>query len=141
MRIVGGFYVAIGLFNTPPVIAARLPLQYPDLGVAVDSRPVQVLIDVWFMFGLEVAVIGVALLIAARDPARHVALVWTVLALEMVRGIVDDVYLIARGYEAALYLTWIIVHAAIIATGLWSLRRGQLIPRASIRRDPAEVDA
>ena len=141
MRIVGSFYVAVGLFNTPPVIAARFPAQYPDLGVAVDSLPAQALVDVWFMFGLEVAVIGVALLIAARNPARHLALVWTVLALEIVRGIVDDVYLLARGYEVAPYVIWIVVHAAIVVTGLWALRGAQLLPRGSIRRDPAEVDA
>lgn len=141
MRIVGSFYVALGLFNTPLVIAARFPSQYPDLGVTVDSMPAQALVDVWFMFGLEVAVIGVALLIAARNPARHLALVWTVLALEVVRGIADDLYLLARGYEVAPYVTWIVVHTAIVAAGLWSLQRAQLLPRGTTRRDPAEVDA
>jgi hypothetical protein len=141
MRIVGGFYVALGLFNTPPVIAARFPAQYPDLGVAVDSMPAQALIDVWFMFGLEVAVIGVALLVTARNPARHVALVWTVLALEVVRGIADDVYLLARGYEVMPYVIWLVVHAAIIATGLLALRRAQLLPPGRTRRAHAEVDA
>lgn len=141
MRIVGSFYVALGLFNTPPVIAARFPAQYPDLGVTVDSMPAQTLVDVWFMFGLEVAVIGVALLIAARNPARHLALVWTVLALEVVRGIADDVYMLARGYEVAFYVIWIVLHAVIVVTGLLALRRAQLLPRASARRDPAEMDA
>lgn len=141
MRIVGGFYVLLGLFNTPPVIAARFPMQYPDLGVAVDSSPAQALIDVWFMFGLEVAVIGVALLVAARDPARHLALVWTVLALEVVRGIADDLYLLARGYEVAPYVIWIVVHTAIIVTGLVVLRHAELLPRGGTRRDTVEVDA
>lgn len=141
MRIVGGFYVLLGLFNTPPVIAARFPLQYPDIGVAVDSLAAQLLFDVWFMFGLEVAVIGVALLIAARNPARHRALVWTVLALELVRGIADDLYLIARGYEVAPYVLWIVVHATIVVTGLWALRRAQLLPRGRTHRASTEVDA
>ena len=140
MRIVGGFYVLLGLFNTPPVIVARFPAQYPDLGVAVDSMPAQALVDVWFMFGLEVAVIGVALLIAARNPARHLALVWTVLALEVIRGIADDLYLLVRGYEVAPYVIWIVVHTAIVGTGLWALRRAQLLPRGSTRRNTLEVD-
>jgi hypothetical protein len=141
MRIVGGFYVLMGLFNTPPVIAARFPLQYPDIGVTVDSLPAQALVDVWFMFGLEVAVIGGALLIAARNPARHIALVWTVLALEVVRGIADDVYLLARGYAIATYLTWIVLHVVIVATGLLALQRAQLLPRGATRHDPVEVSA
>ena len=141
MRIVGGFYVLMGLFNTPPVIAARFPAQYPDLGVAVDSMPAQALVDVWFMFGLEVAVIGGALMIAVRNPARHLPLVWTVLALEVVRGIADDVYLLARGYEVMPYVIWLVVHAAIIATGLLALRRAQLLPPGRTRRAHAEVDA
>lgn len=140
MRIVGSFYIALGLFNTPPIIAARFAAQYPDLGVTVDSMPAQALIDVWFMFGLEVAVIGVALLIAARNPARHLALMWTVLVLEVVRGIVDDVYMLARGYEVAPYVIWIVVHTAIAITGWWALRRAQQLPRGSTPRDPAEVD-
>ena len=141
MRIVGSLYVALGLFNTPPVTAARFPAQYPDLGVTVDSMPAQALVDVWFMFGLEVAVIGVALLIASREPSRHLALVWTVMALEVVRGIADDLYLLARGYEVTPYVIWIVVHAAIVVTGLWALRRAQLLPRAHTRRDSVEVDA
>ena len=141
MRFVGGFYVLTGIFNTPPIIEARFAMQYPDLGVTVDSMPAQALVDVWFMFGLEVAVIGGALMIAARNPARHLSLVWTVLALEVVRGIADDVYLLARGYQMAPYLIWIVLHAVIVATGLWALRRAQLLPRGAARRDPAEADA
>lgn len=126
MRTVGGFYVVLGLFNTPPVIVARFPAQYPSLGVAIESRPAQALLDVWFMFGLEVAVIGVVLMIAARDPVRHIVLVWTVLALEIVRGIADDLYMLTRGYDVAPYVIWIALHTVVVASGLWALRRAQL---------------
>ncbi len=140
MRIVGGFYILLGLFNTPPVVAARFPVQYPDVGVAVDSMPAQALIDVWFMFGLEVAVIGIALLIAARNPARNLALVWTVLALEVVRGIADDIYLLTRGHEVAPNVIWILVHTVIVGTGLLALRRAQLLSRGRTRRDRTQVN-
>lgn len=125
MRAVGGFYVFMGLFNTPPIIQARMPVQYPDLGVPVDSFPAQALIDVWFMFGLEVLVIGAALLWFSRDPLRHIALVWTVLVLELVRGIADDVYLIARGYDLVVYSIWIVIHLVVITTGMLSIRRSR----------------
>ncbi|MEX2599767.1 MAG: BphX family protein [Dehalococcoidia bacterium] len=123
MRIVGGFYVAMGLFNTPFIIQARLPVQYPDLGVAVESAAAQALMDVWFMFGLEAMVIGAALLYFSRDPLRHAALVWTVLSLELVRGIADDLYLLARGYDPLIYSGWILIHSVIIITGVIFLRQ------------------
>lgn len=122
MRIVGGFYILLALFNTPPVIAARFASQYPALELAVDSAAAQALIDVWFMFGLEVAVIGVALVWLSRDPLRALPLVWVVLALELVRGIADDLYLLARGYDPVVYLVWIVLHLVIVVTGLLSIR-------------------
>lgn len=122
MRIVGGFYVLLGLFNTPPVISARFAAQYPDLGLAVDSAAAQALVDVWFMFGLEVAVIGVALVWLSRDPLRALPLVWVVLGLELVRGVADDPYLLVRGYDPVVYLGWIVIHLAIVVTGLLSIR-------------------
>ncbi len=125
MRVVGVFYLAMGLFNTPPVIEARLSAQYPNLGVPVDSIAARALIDTWFMFGLEVLVIGAALLYFSRDPIRHISLVWTVIGLELVRGIVDDLYLIARGYDSMIYPGWIIIHAFIIVTGLLAIRRAR----------------
>ncbi len=123
MRIVGGFYVLIGAFNTPLIIEARLETQYPNLGVPTDSPAAQALIDTWFMFGLEVAVIGVALILFSWDPLRNVALVWTVIGLEAIRGIFDDIYLIATGSDnPAIYVAWILVHAVIIVTGLMAIR-------------------
>ncbi len=123
MRIVGGFYVLMGIFNTPLIIEARLPMQYPELGVPVDSDAARALIDTWFMFGLEVFVIGIALIYFSRHPVRHLALVWTVLGLELVRGIADDVYLIARGYDSIIYYVWILIHLLIVIAGLFAIRR------------------
>jgi hypothetical protein len=122
MRAVGMFYVLMGVFNTPLIIEARLTTQYPNLGVTTDSLAAQALVDTWFMFGLEVFVIGLALLYFSREPERSVALIWMVLGLELIRGILDDIYLIARGYEPVIYLVWILIHSVIIITGLLVLR-------------------
>jgi hypothetical protein len=92
MRIVGGFYILLALFNTPPVISARFTVKYPDL---------------------EAAVVGVALVLLSRDP---------LLALEVVRGIVDDRYLLTRGYEPIFSVGWIVIHLVIVVTGLLSIR-------------------
>lgn len=123
MRFVGGWYLLMAAFNTPPVIEARFGMQYEHLNLAVESAPAQALLDVWFMFGLEVGVIGAALVYFSRDPGRHVALVWTVIGLEAVRGIVDDLYLIGRGYDPILYIGWIVIHLVVILTGLAALKR------------------
>lgn len=100
-----------------------MPVQYPDLGIPVDSVAAQALVDVWFMFGLEVAVIGAALVYFSRDPLRHTAVMRTVLGLELVRGIVDDLYLIGRGYDPVPYLIWILVHLVILVIGVVVTRR------------------
>jgi hypothetical protein len=123
MRLVGGWYLLVAAFNTPPMIEARFGMQYEHLNLAVESAPAQALVDVWFMFGLEIGVIGAALLYFSRDPRRHIALVWTVIFLEVVRGIVDDIYLIARGYDPIFYAAFIVVHLVVILTGLAALRR------------------
>jgi hypothetical protein len=123
MRGVGIFYLLMGLFNTPLIIEARLPAQYPNLDVAVESVAGRAIIDTWFMFGLEVLVIGMALIFFSRDPERNVALIWLVLGLELIRGIADDIYLLGHGYEPAIvYFVWILIHSIIIVSGLLVLR-------------------
>jgi hypothetical protein len=129
MYIVGGFYVLMGLFNTPPIIRSRFSTQYPDIGVETASAAGQALGDVWFMFGLEVLVIGVVLLHGAREPARHLSLVWAVIGLEAVRGVAFDLYLIAQGYpNIPVYLLWILLHTIIITSGIVSIRRAHARP-------------
>lgn len=124
MRIVGGFYLLLGLFNTPPVIAARMNLHYPTLELGLDHVAVKAINDLWFMFGLEVAVIGLMLLIGSAVPLQNKILVQTVLLLELVRGIFVDVYWIGRGYYvAAPYIIWIVLHLAIIVSGWYFLRQ------------------
>lgn len=125
MAITGGFYVLIGLFNTPFVIEARLPFQFPELGVEVDSVAARALIDTWFMFGLEMLVVGAALIRFSRTPSRHLGLVWTVIALELVRGVADDLYWIARGHDPIVYAGWIAIHLVIVATGIHAVGRAR----------------
>lgn len=123
MRVVGGWYLLLAVFNIPPLLEARFGIQYEHLDIAVETAPAQALVDVWFMFGLEIGVIGAALLYFSRDPRRHIALVWTVIVLEAVRGIVDDLYLIGRGYDPVFYTGFIAIHLVIILAGLAAVRR------------------
>jgi hypothetical protein len=60
---------------------------------------------------------------ASRNPARYVGAAWLLIWLELLHGVVDDVYLMARGYDAAGYIAFIVVHLVIMLTGAISARQ------------------
>jgi hypothetical protein len=126
MRIVGAFYVAIGVRAIPLINEQQVALVIPGLEVGPQTVAFKALIDWIFLFGVDTLVIGVMLLVGSRRPGRATLLVHTVLVLEAVRGVAFDVYLILRGYAPApFYVGFIVVHLAIIATGLVALRRAE----------------
>lgn len=124
MRIVGGFYILLAIQNLPFIVSSRISTQYPALDAPVESVAVQALIDMWFLFGVEIGVVGLMLLIASRAPVKNKILVQTVLALELLRGVAIDLYWVAKGdYVEGFYIGFAIVHAVIIVTGWLFLRR------------------
>jgi len=126
MRVAGALYLL------QAVIAAIVLLPIRVLGPA-DALPraaagdptTKLLVDTWILFGLEVGVVGAALLLASRVPAQARVLVGTVLGLELVRGIGHDIYMMVRGYEATPFVVWIVIHTVLIVTGLVFLRRAE----------------
>jgi hypothetical protein len=124
MRVVGGFY----LFKFVAVALVRAPLrgQAPDALrlAAAGDHVARFLVDTWVIFGLEMAALGIALLMASRVPDRARALAFAILGVE-VSGIVADVYQVARGHALAIPAVWVVIHGAIILTGVLSLRRSQ----------------
>ena len=127
MRLVGVFY----LLQFVMMAFVRAPIRTfgPDgaLAQADAGEPVaSFLVDTWLTFGLEVGAIGVALLVAARHPSQARGVVWTVLGIELMRGIVLDTYMIARGIEVSGYAIWIVIHSVVIVTGLLALRTARV---------------
>jgi hypothetical protein len=123
MRVVGVLYIV----NAVMMALVRAPIRSagPEgaLARAAAGEPnARFLVDTWVGFGLEVAAIGCALLIFSQSPHSATALVWTVIGIELARGIVYDVYMIAQGYPLVVYGPWIVIHAVVIATGLSALR-------------------
>lgn len=121
MRVVGSLYllkfVAVALINAP--IRAQAPR---GILLAAEGNPVaRFLVDTWVIFGLEMAALGIALLLASRVPQHARALAFAILGVE-VSGIVADVYQIARGHALDVPVTWIVIHALVITTGLLFLR-------------------
>jgi hypothetical protein len=123
MRVVGVFYVLqfmmVALVRAP--IRAQAP---PDtLSRAAAGDPLaSFLIDTWVTFGLEMAAIGIGLVIGSRLVEQARPLVWTVIAIEVLRGIVADLYMLARGQDPIVPVVWMVIHSVVIVTAVWCLR-------------------
>ena len=126
LRSVGILYLVMFIL----VAILRLPIKElappGTLDQASAGEPIsRFLVDTWMTLGLEYLAIGAALLLASRIAERAAPLVWTVLAIELVRGIGTDLYMLARGYAVAPHLVWVAVHAIVITSGIAMLRRGR----------------
>lgn len=133
LRTVGVFYLlqfVMNAFVHAPISAVG-PQGALDRASAGDPMA-KFLVDTWVTFGLEIGAIGVVLLIASRIPEQAKLLVWAVIGIELARGIVDDIYMITRGYDLSVYIIWIIVHSVVIVTGFLSLRMTRPIEGATV---------
>ncbi|RME88465.1 MAG: hypothetical protein D6770_06910, partial [Anaerolineae bacterium] len=95
----------------------------PNFDAPMGGVAYRAVLDYSFMFGLDLLVIGGFLLYASRRPQKHLSLVWLVIALEIVRGILDDLYMISQGYNAAFMLGFIVLHLIVIIPGAAFARR------------------
>lgn len=150
MRVVGAFYVFLGLrllpwFNGPMVdrLGDRVS---PGVTLPAGTAEFTLLIDWMATFGLDLLVLGVVLVVAARSAWQHRILAYVVIGQEAVRGILADVWFAARPFNsAAFYLGFAILHLVIITTGVRVLRRtadGSATSRQrhAQRRDPANAN-
>ena len=81
--------------------------------------------DTWVGFGLEVFAIGVVLLIFSAKPHQAIGLAWSVIAIEVARGLVYDAYMLGRGYSLSVYGPWLVIHSVVILAGILALRSAQ----------------
>jgi hypothetical protein len=125
-RIVGGFYSLLALMNLYFVLInpnyARTMLEYP---FAVTDDTVMAFVDGWSPFAFEVFGLGTFMLWASRNPRRYLGAVWLLVWLEFTHGVLDDIYLIARGYDMAGYIAFIVIHLSIMVTGVWCVRQAE----------------
>ena len=121
-RIVGAFYSLLavvnlyGVFVNPAVFASSMPFT---------GEALQAFIDGWSPFAFEVLGIGTFALWASRAPGRYLGAVWLLVWLEFTHGVLDDIYLISRGYDTVGYLIFIVVHLLIIGSGVWAVRAAE----------------
>lgn len=121
-RIVGAFYALLavlnlyGIFFDPAFFANSMPFT---------GEALQAFIDGWSPFAFEVLGIGTFALWASRNPARYLGAVWALVWLEFAHGVLDDIYLISRGYDTVGYLVFIVIHLIIIVTGVIAVREAE----------------
>ena len=138
MRIVGTFYVF--LFVAAAILRLPIRAEGPEgiLERATAGDPTaNFVVETWVVLGLECAVIGLALLIASRVPARATTFIWFVIGNELIWGIGSDVYKLTRGYPLPVSGVWIVVHTVIIITGILALRTSPSANLGGSSTDPA----
>ena len=117
LRVVGIFYLllVVGSFwvmlINPRLFGDMFPYSTNEIAVRAFS-------DAWLIFALDLAVLGVLMLYASRDPARNGILVIAVAVLELVRGAGGDLLWLTRGWPATNYVPFMIVHLIIGMTGI-----------------------
>ena len=119
MRIVGVLYLFVAVVSIGPRIPIKAEGPEGVLERAASGDAIaRFVLDTWTMFGLYMGAVGISLLVASRHSASSSSLVWMVMTLELVGGIGIDVYKLTRGYRRAPSIAWIVVHSAVILTGL-----------------------
>ncbi len=121
-RIVGGFYLLLALMNMYGMFINR-QLFADTIPFPADEFAVRAFVDGWSPFAFEILGIATFMLWASRDPLKYLGAVWLIVWLELLHGVVDDVYLIANGYDAVGYIIFIVVHLIIIGTGVMFARQ------------------
>ena len=122
LRIVGVFYLILALtscwvlFINPQLFGAMFPFS-------ADASSIRAFSDAWLIFVLEMSVLGVIMLFAAREPAQNRILVLTVSLLELMRGAGGDLLWMSRGWPTANYIPFMVLHLIIAITGFLFLRQ------------------
>ncbi|MBL8045594.1 MAG: BphX family protein [Anaerolineales bacterium] len=135
MRIVGVFYLLLTAMNIWALFLGGIQLLADTLPAPMNTDPlaVRAFADAWLVFVFEFGVLGAMLLYATRYPAQSRLLVLAVIGAEIFRGVVADIVWIMRGYDAASYIPFIIIHLIIIVTGLVFLRQAEAqAPRLAV---------
>jgi len=121
-RIVGLVNLAFGVLWLPFFSALRLEQSVPGWDAPIGGAAYRGFLDYTLLFGLDLLVLGAFLIVASFRPQRFRAVAWLAIVLSLVRGILDDIYMITASYPLGPMLAFIAVHLTIIVTGLLALR-------------------
>ncbi len=117
LHIVGGFFILLLLVSLPPIRANSFVSTFLDpLGkqaTLVFGFPV----DPGILFGLELGLIGLMLIVASRTPFKALSLVYPIIAIEVVRNIPNEFDMIGRDNSVGFYTIFIVIHLLILVMG------------------------
>lgn len=125
-RVVGGFYLLLAVMNLyfvlidPSFAGEMVVFPFPT-----TPDTIMAFVDGWSPFAFEVFGIATFMLWASFNPRRYLGAVWLLVWLEFTHGVLDDIYLIWRGYDIVGYLAFIVVHLIIIVTGVLFVRQAE----------------
>lgn len=116
-RIVGIWYLLLALMNVYMMFLGGQQYLIDNIPFPADEWAVRAFVDGWSPFLFEMVGIGTFALWASRKPVKYASAALLLVWLEFTHGVLDDIFLIARGYEASGYIAFIVVHLIIIVTG------------------------
>lgn len=125
-RIVGAFYLLLALMNmyfvliNPAFAGEMTTFPFPT-----TNDTLMAFVDGWSPFAFEILGIATFMLWASFNPRRYLGAAWLLVWLEFTHGVLDDIYLIARGYDAVGYSIFIVIHLIIIVTGVLFVRQAE----------------
>jgi hypothetical protein len=123
MRVVGAFYLLVfviaGIIKIP--VRTLAPEGTLDLAAAGDLMA-KLLSVSWVTIGIDYAALGIGLFLGSRRPEKAESLIQAILTFELVRGIGIASYMITQGYDPLPQIFFIILHTAVIVTGIIVLR-------------------
>ncbi len=136
-RVVGVWYLLLAFMNTYMMFFGDTQYLIDQLPFAADEWAVRAFIDGWSPFLFEMFGIATFSLWASRAPGKHISAALLLVWLEFTHGVLDDIFLITRGYDAGSYIAFIVIHLLIIGTGLTFSRQAQAA-KASARLGMAD---
>ncbi|GJM41086.1 MAG: hypothetical protein DHS20C20_13680 [Ardenticatenaceae bacterium] len=127
-RTIGVWYLLLGLMNIYMMFLGGEMYLAQNIPFPTDEWAIRAFVDGWSPFLFEMFGIAAFALWASRHPEKHISAALLLVWLEFTHGVLDDIYLIARGYDAAGYLIFIGIHLVIIVTGLLFARQAGAEP-------------
>ena len=123
--IVGVWYLLLFLMNIYMMFLGSEQYLVENLPFPADEWAIRAFVDGWSPFLFEMLGIATFALWASREPGKHISAALLLVWLEFMHGVVDDIFLIVRGYDAMGYIVFIAIHLVIIATGLVFVRQAR----------------
>ena len=125
MWVVGAVYVLMGIRFLPWINQNQFTRVLSGWNSSAGTTEFKALVDWQATFGLDLVALGAVAIATASigSPATWPAIVWVIVARELIGGVAPDAWLIRRGYaNRMVYTGFIAFHLVVIVSGVRLLR-------------------